>query len=363
MRKYLFTLIITLVTATLCRAQVGADSLYPIRAFAIEAPRPANLEAFLQFMKQELAPRKINRLILRVEYNFSFRSHPELIDTGALTLADVTRIAQTAAASGMEIIPQINLLGHQSWASRTGKLLAVYPQFDETPWVKIPEKYAWPNADSLYCKSYCPLHPDVHKIVYDLVDELCDAFHAKSFHAGLDEVFYIGDSRCPRCKGKDKAVLFAGEAKKIRDHLALKNRTLWIWGDRLIDGTTTGIGGWEASFNYTWPAIDLIPKDIVICDWHYERADKTAVYFAAKGFPVITCTWNRPAVAVEQARDMQRFRTQSTPEMSGRFLGMMQTVWSPAGRFLTEVNQRPAVDTVGANGRSSQWYTFRQLFP
>lgn len=35
----------------------------------------------------------------------------------------------------IRLIPQINMLGHQSWASKTGKLLAVYPQFDETPGV------------------------------------------------------------------------------------------------------------------------------------------------------------------------------------------------------------------------------------
>lgn len=36
-----------------------------------------------------------------------------------------------------------------------------------------------------------------------------------------------------------------------------------IWGDRLIDGKTTGIGAWEASMNNTYRAIDLIPKDVL----------------------------------------------------------------------------------------------------
>jgi hypothetical protein len=46
-----------------------------------------------------------------------------------------------------------------------GNLLVKYPEFDETPEVKMPEVYKWPNADSLYCKSYCPLHPKVHGVV------------------------------------------------------------------------------------------------------------------------------------------------------------------------------------------------------
>jgi N-acetyl-beta-hexosaminidase len=234
----------------------------------------------------------------------------------------------------MRIIPEIDLLGHQSWESTPGALLRVYPEFDETPLVKLPEKYVWPNADGLYCKSYCPLHPGVHKIIFDLVDELCDAFESDSFHAGMDEVFYIGENQCPLCSGKDKAELFAGEVRAIHDHLADKGRRLWIWGDRLIDGKTTGIGDWEGSFNSTYRAIDMIPKDVMICDWHYERPDQTPVYFAMKGFDVVTCPWNNPDAAVLQFQDMVKFRNQSTPEMKGRFQGMVQTVWSGTENFL-----------------------------
>jgi hypothetical protein len=149
----------------------------------------------------------------------------------------------------------------------------------------------------------------------------------------MDEVFYIGHDKCPRCSGRDKADLFAGEVNEVRNHLALKNRRLWIWGDRLIDGKTTGIGMWEGSYNNTHRAIDLIAKDVVICDWHYERPDQTAVYFATKGFNVITCPWRKPGLAVMQAQDMLRFRRSVTPLMKERFQGMMQTVWSGAGPF------------------------------
>jgi hypothetical protein len=37
---------------------------------------------------------------------------------------------------------------------------------------------------------------------------------SNAFHAGLDEVFYLGDDKCPRCQGRDKAELFAGEVRK-----------------------------------------------------------------------------------------------------------------------------------------------------
>lgn len=341
------------------RAQSTLDSLLPVRGFAIAAPPPYFVDSFVHFIAKELAPRGVNTVVLRVDYNYQYVSHPELRDSTALSKEEVKKIVAVCREKKIRIIPQINLLGHQSWANRTTNLLTKYPQFDETPEVQMPETYKWPNADSLYCKSYCPLHPDVHKVVFALVDEICDVFEANAFHAGMDEVFYIGNPNCPRCKGIDKAKLFAGELTKINDHLAKSKRELWIWGDRLIDGYATGIGMWEASQNNTHAAIDMIPKTVVICDWHYERADKTAVYFAMKGFNVITCPWRNPDLAVIQLRDMLSFRRESTRIMKPRFQGLMQTVWSGAPGFVRDFYSEKK-DAKG--GDNTPQACFRKLF-
>ncbi|NML19575.1 family 20 glycosylhydrolase [Pseudoflavitalea sp. G-6-1-2] len=362
MRK--FTLIPLLILLTIvcnlaASAQQHLDTLLPVRGFCIVAPKKSGVDAFANFITKELAPRGVNTLILRVDYNYEFQSHPELRDTIALSKADVKKLVAACRQGKIRVIPQINLLGHQSWAGRIDNLLRVYPQFDETPHVKMPEKYVWPNADGLYCKSYCPLHPDLHKIVFDLVDEVCDVFEADAFHAGMDEVFYLGDDSCKRCSGRDKAELYAGEVRKISDHLRQNKRELWIWGDRLIDGKTTGIGMWEGSFNNTHRAIDLIPKDVFICDWHYERPDKTPVLFAAKGLRVATCPWRTPANAVAQLNDMISFRKGSTPEMKQYFQGMIQTVWSGAEQFMDEFYGKVKNE---AAGTKTQPACFRALF-
>jgi hypothetical protein len=150
----------------------------------------------------------------------------------------------------------------------------------------------------------------------------------------MDEVFYIGMDDCIRCKGKNKAELFAGEVKILRDHLAANNKELWIWGDRLLDGKTTGMGMWEASENDTYAAIDMIPKDVVICDWHYDNAEPTAPIFALKGLRVIACPYNKADVTRAQLEMIQSFRENSNKDLQGRFLGVMQTIWSGAGNFL-----------------------------
>ncbi len=313
------------------------DEILPIRGLAIPAPSVKGIDNFVKFIDEELAPAHFNMLVLRVDWNYSYESHPELRDHNPLTKEDVKKIVDICKKHNIKIAPQINLLGHQSWAKTTHNLLRVYPQFDETPHINTETDYVqWPNAVGLYCKSYCPLHPEVHDVVFALVDELMDVFEAEYFHAGMDEVFYIGDDKCPRCSGRDKAELFAGEVTKVHNHLAVNGRKLMIWGDRLIDGKTTGVGLWEGSYNNTYRAIDMIPKSVFICDWHYDRAELTSVGFAMKGFDVVTSPWNNPEAAAVQIKDMIDFRRQSNRTMSNRFKGIITTVWTGTESFLRE---------------------------
>jgi len=317
---------------------LAIDELLPVRGLAIEAPSAAGLNDFLKFVEGDLVPAHFNLLILRVDWMYAYETHPELRDEDCLTKEDVKRIVNVCRNRGIRLVPQINLLGHQSWAKHTHALLREYPEFDENPSVKTENYTEWPNPEGLYCKSYCPLHPDVHRVVFDVVDEICDVFESDAFHAGMDEVFYLGEKECPRCNGRDKAELFAGEVTLLRNHLAEKGRQLMIWGDRLLDGRTTGLGEWEASYNYTWRAVDMIPKDVFICDWHYERAELTGVYFATKGLSVASCGYRNPTVCEQQIRDMVRFRKQAAPETAGRLQGYIHTVWSGAAPFLRRFN-------------------------
>lgn len=346
---FLLLLVFVLLIINSGNAQVPLDSILPVRGLCISLPSPDRLADFISFMKNELAPNHINTLILRVDYNYEYESYPNLRDSIALSKKQVKELVKAAKESSIKLIPQINLLGHQSWANHPEKLLEQYPQFDETPWVKFPEKYVWPNPDKLYCKSYCPLHPDVHKVLFALIDEIVNVFETDAFHAGMDEVFYLGEEQCPRCQGKDKSRLFADEVRMIHDHLATHGWKMWMWGDRFLDGSGTGLGEWEASMNDTWRAADLAPNDIMICDWHYEKAEPTPAYFALKGFPVVICPWNRPEVALAEMDQMVQFHKNSNPVLAGKMSGFVQTVWNDAGRFIDSYYGKVAV-----NGRKDK---------
>lgn len=315
-----------------------------VRGFCIGAPSYKQLDRFVSFIDTELAPRKVNVLILRVDYNYRYTSHPELISTAkrqedstqsvALTRVELKKIVDACKRNGILLVPQVNLLGHQSGGTKVNPLLINYPQFDETPWINMPTEYKWPNPDKLYCKSYCPLHPDVHKVVFDLVDEIMTVCETKHFHAGMDEVFYLGEDKCPRCAGKDRSELFANEVNKIAAHVEAKGGRLWIWGDRMLDSKMTRLGMWEASENDTQRSMDLINRNVVINDWHYDSPALTPLSFAVKGYDVMICPWNKAEVTRLQVADYQAFQKAMQPAIAKKYKGIIQTIWTSAEHFM-----------------------------
>ena len=230
-----------------------------------------------------------------------------------------------------------------------------HPDFDETP-----GKY--PNNEGIYCRGYCPVHPEVHRLIFDLIEELARACEARSFHVGMDEVFILADPDCPRCRGKNPAQLFAGEVKTLHAHLKEIGCRTWMWGDRLLDGKSTRLGKWEASENGTEPAVDFVPKDIVICDWHYDKAPETPRFFARKGFDVVACPWRKPDVALGQLAQLQGIRSGTDAEVTHHALGMLQTTWCGFAAFAKAYQAQQNGAAPEKNGASESAQCFLTLF-
>lgn len=234
-----------------------------------------------------LAQRGINLIFLEVDYSFDFQSHPELRSGQYITRDGARRLAAICRQNGIRLVPQFQSLGHQSWAEHTGPLLTVYPELDLTPG-------AFPGNEGLYCREWDVTNPRVNEIVFALIDEIVEAFDADGIHAGMDEVFLLGSEHSPSTRGQDPAALFARVVNEFHDHFVKEGGLeLFIWGDRLIDAEAHGYGSWDASANGTAPAVDMIPTDVIICDWHYQpRAAYTSVpMFAQRGFRVLPCSW------------------------------------------------------------------------
>ncbi|MEW6751422.1 MAG: hypothetical protein AB1505_10660 [Candidatus Latescibacterota bacterium] len=63
-----------------------------------------------------------------------------------------------------------------------------------------------------------------------------------------------------------------------------------MWGDQLLPDHNGG------SPYFTAQAVDRVPKDILIADWHYDPSDQfpSIAYFREHGYAVIGCGWWQP---------------------------------------------------------------------
>ena len=154
-----------------------------VRGLYLAAPKPNEIPLAVSFIREALPKETVNVLVMEFDYRYSYVSHPEVVDADALSKADVKAIVAACHGAGVRLIPLINLLGHQSWEAKTFGLLRAHPEFDETP-----KKY--PNNQGIYCRSYCPLHPDLHQVVFALTDELAEACEADAVQVWMRFSFW-----------------------------------------------------------------------------------------------------------------------------------------------------------------------------
>lgn len=335
--------------------------VFPVSALLLSTPDPQDVKLFCDFISEVLPKEGVNTLVMRINYKYQFSSHPELAGHNALSKENLQKIVKACRTAGIRFIPKMNLLGHQSEDVTLLPLLKNYPQFDESPHLNPP--IPWKPVNTMfdfYSKSLCPKHPDLFKVIFPVIDELIEVCAADAFHVGLDEVWIIGDEQCPRCAGLDKAEIFAAYVKELNDHLKQKGCEMWMWSDRLIDGKTTNLLAWQASMNNTHRAIDMIPKDIMICDWKYEDAAPTPAYFAIKGFNVLAAPSYKADVALAQLEMLNAIRKNGnraafSSTISNRMQGMFHTMWGNSKDFILAYQGKQA-------DKDGTVETFKKLF-
>lgn len=316
-----------ILAAMLAAAQSGCSSV-PVAPQAAESWRgvdvPVQSDEQLSKLEGQLprfAAIGANVIVVEVDYHYEFKSHPELRDAPYVTKAKAREFVEAARKLGIRVIPEMDCLGHQSMGGRTLPLLAKYPEFDET-------RGLFPGNKGIYCRSWCPNSPGLNKIIYGLIDDVADGFEADAFHVGMDEVFFIATTNCARCRGEDPAKLFARTVNDLHQHIVgTRKLTMLMWGDRFLDAQTMHYGRWESSTNGTAPAVDAVPRDIVICDWHYRTQTNypSVPFFLEKGFRV----WPSGFQPAEAAKALSNFSLGQRKE-NPKVIGYLATTWSKA---------------------------------
>jgi len=264
-----------------------------------------------------LAAAGANTVVVEVNYSFEFQAHPELRNARFVTAASAHALAAAARKCGIRLIPEFNCLGHQSFGGKVSPLLRLHPEFSESRSLSLTNK-------SVYCLEWCPSAPGLNEIIFSLIDDMTAAFETDAFHVGMDEVYLTGSDDCPRCHGRDPAKLYAAQVCALHDHIVGgRHLQMLMWADRIIGPKYQGACKYDNARNDLSAAIDLIPKDIIQCDWHYEwrKNYPSIAYLASKGFQV----W--PAGFAPLAAS-SAFSDAAQADKSGQVVGFLATTWN-----------------------------------
>jgi hypothetical protein len=308
------TLLVLFFCATLAAAGTTNNDAWRGVHFWLDNDRDAQV---LAQTLPALADAGANAVVIEVNYSFEFQAHPELRNARFVTTGSAHALAAAARQSRLRLIPEFNCLGHQSWDGKVSPLLRVHPEFNETPLLSLTNR-------NVYCLEWCPSAPGLNEIVFSLIDEMAAAFEANAFHVGMDEVYLIGADECPRCRGKDPARLYAAQVRALHDHIVRRRQLqMLMWADRVVGPKYQGVCQYDNAHNDLSAAIDLIPKDIVLCDWHYEWKTNypSLAYLAGKGFQV----WPAGFEPLNASRAFSDFARADT---SGHVLGFLATTWT-----------------------------------
>jgi hypothetical protein len=278
---------------------------YPASEFRgvhLGLPRRQDIPFVKRLIRYLLAPMRMNTIFLEFTAGMRFDRHPEInqawlranrkaargqwppvphgdmvTSDDCLTKDEVCDLIAYASSYGFEVIPEVQSLSHVQYLTMT------YPEIAE----KEPERAAAGAVDiekedkkppEFYPHCYCPSHEKSYEVIFDLIDEIVDVVKpARYVHMGHDEVYVIGV--CDRCRNRTPADLFALHVNRVYAHLKKKALGMMIWSDMLQPVTAYR----------TPPAIDSIPKDIVLLDfiWYFHIDKDIEDNLLGRGFKVI----------------------------------------------------------------------------
>ncbi|UJS18250.1 MAG: beta-N-acetylhexosaminidase [Candidatus Jettenia sp.] len=220
-----------------------------------------------------------NTLIIQMKDDVRFKTMEKIANATAWTKEEFLDVVQFARENGLDVIPEIRLLTHQ----------------------KTQMKDMYPHL--MYNKAtYDPRKEETYKVVLPMIDEVIDLIHPRAFHIGHDEVAGLNQKTREKWlrKGEDMLPpdLFLADVQRLHKHLKNRGVETWMWGDMLITSNefpTMLNKHLHGTYGYS-NIREKIPKDIVICDWHYldQQVDfPSALSFAKAGHKVLGVTWKK----------------------------------------------------------------------
>ena len=233
---------------------------------------------------------KFNAVVIEPWGVFPFDSHPEIgWPEHRVDRDEFARLIRVGRELGLEMIPQLNLLGHGSGARVLSGKHMLLDRHPELRVLQEPDGWSW-----------CLSNPATRSLLRDLVLELYDFFGSPAyFHLGCDEAYNLGS--CASCRSRDLEELVLEHLTFFRNLLAERNCRAIIWHDMLLRKDDPRWKGYTACGTREDGLENLyrsLPRDLIIADWQYGAPPDeerpvwpTAKFFKEAGFDVVVCPW------------------------------------------------------------------------
>lgn len=200
-----------------------------------------------------------------------------------LTQEEVRDLIAYCAQRGITVIPEVPSTSHCDY------LLYRHQDLAE-------------RCEDPYPDTFCPSNPASYELLFDILDEVIEVFHPEIINVGHDEFYSI--NICDRCRKRHLTnyEIYAEDLTKIHDYLASKGVKTMIWSEKLLNTVIEDGRGFGGARNFvfderpgsdgsvlsviqpTWPARNLIPKDIICLNWYWgfgEQGDEEIKDFPA----------------------------------------------------------------------------------
>jgi len=252
-----------------------------------------------------------------------FPRRRELASRHAYSQREMRELIEFARGRGISIIPEVECFGHTGYITRKKR----YAHLRD-------------GAPGKFFGAICPFHPDARAILEDILADTAETFDSEYIHVGLDEVGFGSNPVSARLlRTRKKYELFAEHAKWLHGVVSKLGRKMMMWGDHLQPPSKVlPIALDVEAFNGR--IADAIPKDVVICDWHYNpKPDPGRLdFFINKGFQVVACpatvAWEVLGHPRQSNLDNLRdFSAVAAPRSGRGVIGMINTVWTPPRNF------------------------------
>lgn len=291
----------------------------PVRGYRVYMPGRKNIGIFKE-MIDLLAYYKYNSIILEIGGAMEYKKHPEIAerwiefckdvhrysgrakeiqhgtyqweknsihcDNGegdVLTQEECADIAAYCRARGLEVIPECPTFSHSDY------IVQAHPELRE-------------RQNDYHADTYCPLHPDVYKIVFEILDEVIEVFKPSRINIGHDELYSVGV--CERCKDKDPVELYVNDVKILSEYLASKGIETLMWGEKLLKAVGVNgkkYGGWYdprerngaiSQIPSLYECAGRLPKDVTFLHWYWSFDYNLDKVFHENGYKMVFGNFN-----------------------------------------------------------------------